>query len=174
MHDYSDDFPAFAAIVHDQPGMADQLLVLQDRHGADVNLLLLCCWFGLEHGRMPASLLSQARQLADEWREQVISPLRDCRRRMKNTRPGAALTTGCAAGYQALREQIKAAELAAELQLESELQQLCERADRPCTANRNRESARENLMNYWRHVGGSPVQEMLDALLEAAWHTRTN
>lgn len=173
MNEADNDFPAFANALYCQPGMADRLLTLQDRYGADVNLLLLCCWYGLEHGRLSATLLPRARQLAKEWHTQIIGPLRDCRRRMKTTRPGAALISGCEDGYRALREQIKAAELAAEQQLERELQQLCEQDSDPSHTGRTRETLGANLQEYWQSSPDAAVQELFDALLDAAWNGRT-
>ena len=45
----------FSLAVYGRPGVAPACLALQQRHGADVNLLLFCAWFGAAHrGRLTA------------------------------------------------------------------------------------------------------------------------
>jgi uncharacterized protein (TIGR02444 family) len=75
------------------------LLELQDRYGADVNLILFCAWIGT----LTPEALDAAEAALRPWREQVVEPLRVLRRRLKQY-PEAA----------ALRGQVKAAELEAE------------------------------------------------------------
>ncbi len=81
------------------PKVEQTLLVLQDRYGADVNLVLFCAWIG----RLTPEALEAAEAVARPWREDVVEPLRRLRRQLKQ-RPEAA----------GLREQVKAAELEAE------------------------------------------------------------
>ena len=51
-------FWAFSLEFYARPGVAEACLALQDRHGLDVNILLLCCWLGWSgRGRLsPADL----------------------------------------------------------------------------------------------------------------------
>ncbi len=39
-------FWVFSLEVYQAPYVEDGLLLLQDRHGFDVNIILLCCWLG--------------------------------------------------------------------------------------------------------------------------------
>ncbi len=94
----------FACALYAKPGVAKACLAFQDKHGADVPLLLAAIW----HGRTGRGALSAARvkrwtTIARTWRTQIVAPLRQARR---------ALKTHDAA--------VKRAELAAEkLQLEA-------------------------------------------------------
>lgn len=121
----SGSFPDFAAALYAQDPVRQTCLDWQDRHGADVNLLLFACWFGLMRGEIPGELMEQAVRLSGSWRERITGPLRQCRRAMKHWHPGGPRTPR-SPDYEALREQIKAAELAAEREQEKALQALCD------------------------------------------------
>ena len=61
--DAADEFWQFSLEVYARPQVADLCLVLQDEHGFDVNILLLCLWLAQGEGRalMSACLCYQAR-----------------------------------------------------------------------------------------------------------------
>ncbi|MEX1196776.1 MAG: TIGR02444 family protein [Pseudohongiellaceae bacterium] len=119
-------FSAFAESVYARDTVRETCLEWQDRYGADVNLLLFACWFGLTRGEMPDGLMQQAVQLSSAWQEKITGPLRQCRRDMKHWHPGGVRTPR-SPDYEALRAQIKAAELDAERQQEADLKALCDR-----------------------------------------------
>ncbi|MGM0632461.1 MAG: TIGR02444 family protein [Pseudomonadota bacterium] len=147
------DFPAFAAAVYGEPGVAENLLRWQDEHAADVNLLLFACWYALLYGPLPESLLLRALDVSREWREHIIRPLRQCRRRMKHWHPGTDRMPR-PPEYEALRQRILSSELAAEVEQEKALQSLCAppdpaAPDRPVSAH----TLAANLHDYCRHAG---------------------
>jgi len=84
------DFPEhpfwdFALRVYKTPGVSDACLEIQERHGADVNVLLFCCWLG-ESGRgavTPERLAESCRAVAS-WHESVVKKLRAVRRVLKS------------------------------------------------------------------------------------------
>lgn len=83
------EFPAhpiwdFALRVYKTPGVSDACLEIQERHGADVNVLLFCCWLG-ESGRgaVTAERLAESRQAVASWHESVVKKLRAVRRGLK-------------------------------------------------------------------------------------------
>ncbi len=88
---YSLDFYA-------QRGVMPACLALQDAHGVDVNLALLCCWLG---EALDASALAEAEALMGDWRREVVQPLRAVRRWLKGR-------------DDVLRAEVAAQELAAE------------------------------------------------------------
>lgn len=104
------EFPAnlfwdFSLVVYGRPGMAPACLALQDRHGLDVNLLLLCCWAG-ERGRALAPAeIEDLVAVVRPWQEEVVRPLRAVRRWLKHQAAVPADLAG------ALREQVLAREL---------------------------------------------------------------
>ena len=101
---------AFALSFYGRPGVAEALLLLQDRVGADVCLVLFTLFIARTHRALvdgpDLAVLDAA--IAD-WRREVIWPLRSLRRRLRSGPCPAP-----AAATQALLQRIKAAEIDAE------------------------------------------------------------
>ena len=91
-------FWAFSLAFYAQPAVMPACLALQDQHGVDVNLALLCCWVG---EALDAAALAGADALVLDWRAEVVQPLRAVRRWLKGR-------------DDALRREVAAQELAAE------------------------------------------------------------
>jgi uncharacterized protein (TIGR02444 family) len=100
------------------PGVEALCLDLQDRGGQSVCLLLWAGWAAVG-GRAPsAGTLAEAAGLARAWEGQVVQPMRAARRALKIV-PGLAEDE-----RERLRDQVKAAELAAERALLAALETL--------------------------------------------------
>ena len=101
---------AFALRFYGRPGVAEALLLLQDRVEADVCLVLFTLFIARTHCALvdgpDLAVLDAA--IAD-WRREVIWPLRSLRRRLRSGPCPAP-----AAATQALLQRIKAAEIDAE------------------------------------------------------------
>lgn len=111
----------FSIRVYGEPGVADACLNLQDHNGADVNLLLYCCWLGSHRRPLTADRLPAIVEATRPWAENVIRPLRRARRWLKSS----TLPSGSAdAARVGLREQIKRSELEAEHLQQTVLEQL--------------------------------------------------
>jgi uncharacterized protein (TIGR02444 family) len=96
----------FSQAVYAAPGVQDACLLMQDRFGLDVNLALFCAWAGARRGMALAPAdVAEAAMLVQDWREEVVVPLRALRRRLK-PRPEAPV--------KALRQRVAALELEAE------------------------------------------------------------
>lgn len=79
-----DEFWQFSLAVYGREGVGRACLDLQDRLGADVNLLLFCCWSGAVRGRILSwDELSRLIQAVAPWRSNVVGPLRAVRRYLK-------------------------------------------------------------------------------------------
>ena len=92
-------------------GVAEACLDLQDRRGCDVNVLLFCCWLGAS-GRptLTAERLRAILTASEAWQSEIVKPLREMRRRLKDKPwPGALPET-----VDAVRRRVADAELAAE------------------------------------------------------------
>ncbi|MEH6469081.1 MAG: TIGR02444 family protein [Porticoccus sp.] len=63
-----------------RPEVAECCLRYQDNDGANVNLLLFCCWLGFSGQRIEPEGLEQARLLIDDWDLQAVQKLRSVRR----------------------------------------------------------------------------------------------
>lgn len=121
----------FSVRTYRTKGVPDACLALQNDHGADVNMLLYCCWTGAANGVFDDELFDRASAYSVSWANNVVIPLRAARTWMKHT--------GCDSdpvpkdACMELREEIKTVEFAAEkLQqevLESMLSVAPERAE---------------------------------------------
>jgi uncharacterized protein (TIGR02444 family) len=111
----------FAIRVYSAPEVARACLALQDEAGVDVPLLLFCGWYAVQAGEIDDKTFAAAKTIAQELGEQLIYPLRNTRRWMKNRREDQP--------WIALREAIKASELQAELLLLEQLQSCLNRPE---------------------------------------------
>lgn len=100
----------FALALYGRPGVSGHCLMLQDRHGCDVTVLLFAAWAGAARGiGLSAPDLAAARAAVESWHGEVVRPLRAVRRRLKQGPPPAPTgRTG------ELRARIQAIEIEAE------------------------------------------------------------
>lgn len=99
----------FAVDLYGRDGVEDAALALQDEHGLDVTMLLLCCFLGRHGVRARRETIAALDQHARAWRAVAVEPLRTLRRRLK--RDVGAVSADSAAAF---RERVKALELEAE------------------------------------------------------------
>lgn len=98
----------FSLAFYERPGVAAACLACQDQvgpdsgAGADVNLILFLLWQGQAQAGFTTADIAVIDAAITDWRTSVVQPLRAVRRALKDQ------------GKLALREQVKAAELAAE------------------------------------------------------------
>lgn len=135
----------FAINYYQRPGVAELCLSLQDNWQADVCLLLWCLWLEARGQALSHAQLLHAQQQLQPWRDTVITPLRQLRRNIKQRygqQDGAIQDTA----IEALRQQIKTAELAGE---QWQLQQLQALASWPPSAV----CAGDNVSLYLTQLG---------------------
>jgi uncharacterized protein (TIGR02444 family) len=110
----------FAMNVYRCDGVPEATILLQDRGGVDVNVLLLAAFMGAERARSfgPGDVRAAHDRVA-QWQRAVVIPLRTIRRQLKNgPAPAPNATT------TALRDKIKQIELDAEMIELAELAEL--------------------------------------------------
>lgn len=100
---------------YERPGVAEACIGLQDRLGADVNVLLFCCWAGHRGHRLSAEQLGRLLDASRPWQRDIVEPLRQVRRQLK---PQA----GESKEIEALRGRVKALELESERIAQAQLQ----------------------------------------------------
>lgn len=99
----------FSLRVYATPGVEAECLALQDRHGADVNLVLACAWLGTERGlTLRREDLEALSTQAARWHDAAVRPLRTARRSVK------PLPEMAHAKVRSFRGQVAAVELEAE------------------------------------------------------------
>lgn len=102
-------FWRFSVAFYARPGVAEACLALQDRAGADVNLVLLALWLGARGHRLDGATGRRLARLARGWQRAMVTPLRQVRRRLK-----AATGLPWPEPVAALRRDLAAVELALE------------------------------------------------------------
>jgi uncharacterized protein (TIGR02444 family) len=111
MTEHPDEFRRFALRLYGGVGVSQAALLLQDRCGADVNVVLLAAFVGAARGSsLSASEFQAARDRTRQWQREVVGPLRVLRQRLKDG-PAPAPNPATAE----LRDRVKALELDAEL-----------------------------------------------------------
>ena len=84
----SSAFWLFSRSVYATAGVQEECLLLQDKFGVDVNLLLFSAFVGAVHGALlPTEELSDASAAVAQWQEGVVRSLRTIRRAIKQTEP---------------------------------------------------------------------------------------
>jgi len=110
--------------VYARTQVATALIRLQDQLGADVNVMLWCCWLVQCRNTTPErGALEAATAAVAPWREAVVEPLRALRRRIKSAEELRDFV-----GAQTARDAVLAAELAAEKAVQLTLESLLSNA----------------------------------------------
>jgi uncharacterized protein (TIGR02444 family) len=154
----------FATKLYARPGVAPACLTLQDQHGVDVNQLMFAAWMGFDRGILMAPQeIAGAALHVQIWVGHVVNPLREVRRRMKNS----ALSSFHPASSE-LREQVKGLELHAEkLQLEA-LESWAESRFTQDAAGAGAASGFKNLSEFLRMQTPAEVEPAVIAALHAS------
>lgn len=142
----TEEFWNFSLALYARPGVAEYCLRLQDEIGANVNLLLLCCWAGRYGMALNADTLAAAIAAIENCEAQVLRPLR-ARRRTPGLAPDA-------------RQHLLAEEIAAERHEQMLLVQCLENLGLPyrdpCDSDGGTALAGANLIAYCSILNTDP------------------
>lgn len=153
----TEGFWEFSSRVYRLDGVSDACLALQDRWGVDINVLLFCCWAGMNVGSVSDSTMSEILGHSTRWAENVVRPLRAVRRWMKSEN-----------GESELRDEVKRVELAAERVQQEALEAMVGTAT---VADTGRPSIERNL-TMWLEMAGVTLDQTgrrdLDLVVQAS------
>jgi uncharacterized protein (TIGR02444 family) len=157
----SSPFWAFSLGFYRMTGVPEACLVLQDRSGADVNIVLFLLWLASQKRRLRSDAV---RALADKvraWQSGVIAPIRALRRELKSDAP--LLDKGTA---EVFRTKVKALELEAERLQQEAMYALA--PDLPSEPESSVEAAAAaHIAAYQDVIGQRFDAEAMEALLNA-------
>lgn len=164
------DFWQFSVRVYQQASIQQVCLELQNRCGANVNLLLFCCWSGIQGYRhLEISELREYLASIYQWHHAITLQLRRLRNCVPKQTGGSAL--------QKLRPAILDVELAAEQCEQLMLAERLSSVASPQLAPRKKLlNAITNLKNYtrlWRHTLTKNDYQLLTQLLGNLFTTIT-
>ncbi len=165
----SEELWAFTLACYPRAGVQPAVIGLQDRWGADVNLLFLCCWVGASgRGRLAADDHHRAERSVADWKTEVTLPLRAIRDRIKQ-----APALGALPGASDARGKVLAAEIESERVAQIALEDTVAREADPSVPEGERlDDAAANLTAYLdsRSVRvDEAVREQLLVLLGASF-----
>ncbi len=146
-HFPSHPFWDFSLALYGRPDVAPACLVLQERHGLDINVLMYCLWLAREN-REPRDFKATLDAVA-EWHGAIVRGLRTIRQRLKRPVGGADLDLALA-----LRARVQKIEIDAEHIEQLALASGATAAPRSDAAQLDR--AIELLRAYWRRLGIEP------------------
>ena len=148
-------FWTYSLAVYRRKEVAQCCLALQDDAGVDVNLLLYAGWLAGKGQRLDSYHLEQVASAVADWREQVVTPLRDLRRHLRKI-----------AGAELIWEALKAQELSAEQQQQNTMY-VCYQGLVALPAGEN--CLRENLSMVFRYSNprASALPDSLERLVLA-------
>ena len=158
---YDNEFWRFSLAVYSRAGVAEECLALQEKAGADVNVLLFCAWTGTQAIVLSRDDIEQALRLVVAWQDNVVRPLRGVRQSMK------ALEHHESESFSA---RVKSIEIEAE-QIEQAI--LFTYSKRLQSTRRDmREAMIENIQRYIGLKAG-PKNLAAPVLIDAALHLRS-
>lgn len=102
-------FWEFSLAYYSRERVSAACLSLQNRRGADVNILLFCCWLATLGLKVEPAGLHAGNAAVEAWRRDVLEPLRGARRAVADQFPELAKTD---------RQSIKHGVLSVELECE--------------------------------------------------------
>ncbi len=77
-----DKFWDYSNQLYGQAGVKECCLTLQNHHGADINLLLLCCWIDQHQLVISEVALQRLIKLSQDWQTGQLYPLRTARAKL--------------------------------------------------------------------------------------------
>ena len=155
-------FWRFSLQFYRMSGVADACIALQDEAGVDVNLLLFLLWNASMGRQLSRADVEDLERRVGEWREGVVVPLRELRRRLKS--PPSLIQPEAAEAY---RMRIKQAELEAERLQQEALFALSQAASLGRPALDGPAAARDNVTAYQDILRKQFSQAAVETLLSA-------
>ena len=161
----------FSLDVYARHGVERACLGLQTACGADVNLLLFCCWTGTRGRPLDKRFLRRVMAAVSGWQRGVVQPLRRARHALKKA------ASGLPRKWRAhLRENVSSLELDAEYLEQLLLARLAMRAPQPGQKANAEKTVAANLERYLGLLGapvGVASRRRLQTLREACLSGRS-
>ena len=154
----------YSVATYRRQGVESLLLQLQQDFAADVNMLLCCCWLGVQGQKISTEQLATLIATTASWRAECILPLRALRGYLKGD-----------AAVEGFRQRVKALELDAESRQQAIIYQQLQQMGLVVSGEQGSSAklaVAENLYSYnYNHSSSLPGvvwQDMAEQLIELA------
>jgi uncharacterized protein (TIGR02444 family) len=153
VRDETNELGTDAVGLYGRPGVSAACLLLQERAGLDVNVLLMAAWTGAKRKRaLGAADIRRASALVADWHAQIVIPLRAVRRRLKSgPAPAPSEQT------DNLRAKIQDVEISAEIIELSRLQGLADEIADPTSMGKVQDNTVSNMLHVVETFAGRPA-----------------
>lgn len=168
MNDLTKDLPKgspfwqFSLKTYGQEGVAPACIVLQDEAGVDVNIMLYCLWLAAQGRGLSANDVRAIDGAVAGWRAQVVVPLRNVRRALRE--PSAAFANEAS---QELRTRLKRVELESE-RLQQEALHGLKLPEEWGASTAPAVAMRQNMQAYAEELDAAFQSEAVEAILRGA------
>jgi len=141
--------------LHQRDGVPAACLLLQERAGVDVNVLLMAVWMAAcKHRALDEADARRARLRVLDWHQEIVRPLRAVRRRLKHgPRPAPSDETN------RLRAELQKLEISAELIELDQLEMLAEEMPMRESAGTLRDNAVAGMLAVVAAFASRPADE---------------
>jgi uncharacterized protein (TIGR02444 family) len=150
----ADAFWEFSLAFYSREPVANACLSLQDRRGADVNILLLCCWLATLECGLDGAALRRADAAVADWRREVILPLRAARHAASDRFPELGKFD-----RRSIKQAILSAELECERIAQRKLVEAVAEGAESAAGDSVRSRALGMLGDYLSLMGGTPESQ---------------
>lgn len=144
----------YSIALYGSPGVAECCLELQDRYGADVNLLLLAVWLGARGARLDRAGWAELERRTRSWQDEVVGRMRAVRRELRAMLDHGRVDPWRRERLLALKQGLAALELDSERLEQHELEALAPGLATPAAPGAA--TARANLADYLARAGFHP------------------
>ena len=148
-------FWQYSLALYSHNAVESLLLTLQDDYGADVNLLLCCCWLGGLQHELTVEQCSMLVKTTARWRVECVIPLRSVRRFLK-----------AQSEFDDFREQVKILEIEAERKQQILLYQQLDLLGLTRANNGGEDCSAQNLDTYCRVLPGVERSEVAETVTQ--------
>lgn len=167
----AEGFWDFSVRTYRSTDVPEACLSLQNDYGADVNMLLYCCWIAALIGPFDKQLFAAACDFSSNWHDHLVGPLRSARTWMKHT--GCSAEPMATEACMELRDQVKSVEFAAEKLQQQVLESLVKDSPgRDVAVDRILADVQANLQLYAELIGidvSEDVRQKFTIIIEAAF-----
>ena len=159
----SEGFWDFSNRIYRVDHVSHACLSLQDESGADVNMLLFCCWAATVNVELSDDQFQNVLRFSRSWADDIVRPLRAIRSTMKHD--GGRLSAVPIATFSELRENIKKIELQAEKLQQQQLETMIGTATSRSETTDLQYLAVSNLRRYCRAEHIDLTTSIIDKLM---------